>query len=469
MHGKQKAQLRARNSVVATFLEETDVEADTIIIDHMINCNAMARKKISATGKNGVIIGGVTTSKDRIEADVISNAKGVKTTLILKTLPDRIVEKSAIVINKRAYDGINARINNMVLSIEDDGHGEYRIIDHEIKRYEVGQFKYDEIKYISSNRARVLLVDDEPIILKTFFGFLNGKYDVAAVNSARDAFAYMKNTIPDLILLDYRIRFNEGLCLSLFTLSIALWLFTETQFNQFMFKNTSFITVTAYEILMLTPVPIALLFSYGGRPKKIKRAAIIAAVIPMGVWIINNTLHLLGIVCLGHTLKFTQAMLFVDVFFIAGIQFADIIHIRSRKNEYRGVFWKVPLVGVSILLPLAIIELLKYMFTINKYPNDGILITIGIMCYILALLVDSRLRVYYANINIKAASEEKTRFLANMSHDLRTPLNAILGFNEMILRESQDDKITSYSSSIQSAGDSMKEIINSILDINSIS
>ncbi len=162
-------------------------------------------------------------------------------------------------------------------------------------------------------------------------------------------------------------------------------------------------------------------------------------------------------------------MLFVDVFFIAGIQFADIIHIRSRKNEYREVFWKVPLVGVSILLPLAIIELLKYMFTINKYPNDGILITIGIMCYILALSVDSGLRVYYANINIKAASEEKTRFLANMSHDLRTPLNAILGFNEMILRESQDDKITSYSSSIQSAGDSMKEIINSILDINSIS
>ena len=210
MHGKQKAQLRARNSVVATFLEETDVEADTIIIDHMINCNAMARKKINATGKNGVIIGGVTTSKERIEADVISNAKGVKTTLVLKTLPDKIVEKSAIVINKRAYDGINARINNMVLSIEDDGHGEYRIIDHEIKRYEVGQFKYYEIKYISSNRARVLLVDDEPIILKTFFGFLNGKYDVAAVNSARDAFAYMKNTIPDLILLDYRMPNMTG-------------------------------------------------------------------------------------------------------------------------------------------------------------------------------------------------------------------------------------------------------------------
>ena len=34
--------------------------------------------------------------------------------------------------------------------------------------------------------------------------------DVAAVNSARDAFAYMKNTIPDLILLDYRMPNMTG-------------------------------------------------------------------------------------------------------------------------------------------------------------------------------------------------------------------------------------------------------------------
>lgn len=70
-------------------------------------------------------------------------------------------------------------------------------------------FKYDEVKY-KKTRPRVLLVDDEPIILKTFFGFLSGKYEVAAVNSARDAFAYMKNTIPDLILLDYRMPSMTG-------------------------------------------------------------------------------------------------------------------------------------------------------------------------------------------------------------------------------------------------------------------
>lgn len=210
VHGRDRAKLKAQHSIVATFLEETEVEADTIIIDHMINCNATARKKVVATGKNGVIIGGVTTSNDRIEADVISNQKGIKTTLILKTLPDRIVEKSAIVINKKAYEGINARINNIVLAINDDGHGEYRIVDHEIKRYEVGQFKYDEVKISSSNRPRILLVDDEPIVLKTFFGFLSGKYEVSAVNSARDAFAYMKNTIPDLILLDYRMPNMTG-------------------------------------------------------------------------------------------------------------------------------------------------------------------------------------------------------------------------------------------------------------------
>ena len=209
VHGRGRAELIARNSVVATFLEEATIEADCIMIDHMINCNATARKKVCASGKNGVIIGGVTTAGERIEADVISNEKGIKTTIILRTQPDRIVEKSAIIINKKAYEGINARINNMVLKINGSGVGEYRIVDYEIKKYEIGMFKYDEVKY-KKTRPRVLLVDDEPIILKTFFSFLSGKYEVAAVNSARDAFAYMKNTIPDLILLDYRMPSMTG-------------------------------------------------------------------------------------------------------------------------------------------------------------------------------------------------------------------------------------------------------------------
>ena len=125
------------------------------------------------------------------------------------------------------------------------------------------------------------------------------------------------------------IRFNEGLCLSLFTLSIALWLFTETQFSQFIFKNSVFITVMAYEILMLTPVPIALFFSYGNRRTITKRLSVTAAVIPMVVWIINNSLHFLGISPLGSTLRITQVTLCFELLFVAGIQISEIIYARS--------------------------------------------------------------------------------------------------------------------------------------------
>lgn len=62
----------------------------------------------------------------------------------------------------------------------------------------------------------------------------------------------------------------------------------------------------------------------------------------------------------------------------------------------------------------------------------------------------------------------KTQFLANMSHDIRTPLNAILGFNEVILRTTKEAEVKDYALNIQSAGKTLKDIINSILGITKI-
>lgn len=67
-----------------------------------------------------------------------------------------------------------------------------------------------------------------------------------------------------------------------------------------------------------------------------------------------------------------------------------------------------------------------------------------------------------------AASEAKSAFLSNMSHEIRTPINAVLGMNEMILRESEDENIVSYSQNIKSAGNSLLALINDILDFSKI-
>ncbi|MBO4415574.1 MAG: response regulator [Lachnospiraceae bacterium] len=66
------------------------------------------------------------------------------------------------------------------------------------------------------------------------------------------------------------------------------------------------------------------------------------------------------------------------------------------------------------------------------------------------------------------ASRAKSDFLANMSHEIRTPINAILGMDEMILRESGDETVTSYASNIKNAGNSLLSIVNDILDFTKI-
>ena len=61
----------------------------------------------------------------------------------------------------------------------------------------------------------------------------------------------------------------------------------------------------------------------------------------------------------------------------------------------------------------------------------------------------------------KYLEEAKSSFLS-------TPINAILEMNEMILRESDDKTILSYSENIKAAGNTLLGIINDILDFSKI-
>ena len=67
-----------------------------------------------------------------------------------------------------------------------------------------------------------------------------------------------------------------------------------------------------------------------------------------------------------------------------------------------------------------------------------------------------------------AANEAMSNFLANISHEIRTPINAVLGMDEMILRESEDDKIVEYARAIEGAGKTLLSLINDILDFSKI-
>ncbi len=67
------------------------------------------------------------------------------------------------------------------------------------------------------------------------------------------------------------------------------------------------------------------------------------------------------------------------------------------------------------------------------------------------------------------ASQAKTNFLFNMSHDIRTPMNAILGFANLAENSSGDpEEMKDYIKKIKSAGDILLSILNNVLEMSRI-
>lgn len=67
------------------------------------------------------------------------------------------------------------------------------------------------------------------------------------------------------------------------------------------------------------------------------------------------------------------------------------------------------------------------------------------------------------------ASNSKTMFLSNMSHDIRTPMNAVLGFTALLARDAENpDKVREYTKKIMASGQHLLSLINDILDVSKI-
>ena len=146
------------------------------------------------------------------------------------------------------------------------------------------------------------------------------------------------------------------------------------------------------------------------------------------------------------------------------------MHIRNSRNE-DSVIAFTPLSGVDSWFLVAYIPAKE--LTMNR-SIDWILlgiVSLGLMALLhfnLILLLSFNRRLSVAAKEANQANEAKSYFLSTMSHDIRTPMNAIIGMNEMILRDSRDEKILMYSESIKAAGNTLLRIINDILDFSKI-
>ena len=66
----------------------------------------------------------------------------------------------------------------------------------------------------------------------------------------------------------------------------------------------------------------------------------------------------------------------------------------------------------------------------------------------------------------KMASESKTTFLFNMSHDIRTPMNAIIGYSELLSKHLEEPEVEKeYIEKIQTSGKYLLDLINGVLEM----
>jgi len=90
--------------------------------------------------------------------------------------------------------------------------------------------------------------------------------------------------------------------------------------------------------------------------------------------------------------------------------------------------------------------------------------------FILTAVVAVCAKTVYQNAQqkIQAASQAKSKFLANISHEIRTPMNALMGMNDLALERCTDTQQKIWLEKSQVAAKHLLSLMEDLLDISSI-
>lgn len=241
----------------------------------------------------------------------------------------------------------------------------------------------------------------------------------------------------------------------------ALWMMSEIEFRQIIFKNVSVLTNGTYWCLMLIAYPMIIYMNEIQNRRYSKMYSIIS-LYTTGVLALGTVLQIFDIMQFVQQLPLIHAGIAASILGILGTITYDFFN--GRIKNYRAVG-----IGIYGMLLSAVLELTLYYIDIEV--SLGAALAIGLIFLLVMAIVKTGQDLMESEQKKQQAimaREAQAKFLANMSHEIRTPINAVIGMNEMILRENNDDTIKEYAQNIQSASSMLLELVNDILDFSKI-
>lgn len=241
----------------------------------------------------------------------------------------------------------------------------------------------------------------------------------------------------------------------------ALWMLSESEFRQLLFKNVSVVSNMAYWCLMLIPFPFIIYINdvQGGRYKKIY---IVPLAYSAAMLIVGTILQVFDIAQFVQQVPYIHAGLIAAILCLIGTITIDAF--KRRLSEYLFVG-----IGVYGMLLTAILEMVLYHTGIST--SLGTIVGVGLLFLLVTALIKTGQEMFSTEKKKQqaiAAREAQAKFLASMSHEIRTPINVIIGMNEMILRENESSAVDDYAHNIQNASNMLLGLINDVLDFSKI-
>ncbi len=214
--------------------------------------------------------------------------------------------------------------------------------------------------------------------------------------------------------------------------------------------------------------------------------------------------------CNLFSIRYNRAVKWISIYILASFYIIMVANIflgwvskYDVENDVyvHGVLYPV---GTGVLIYLYLMVVLLYFVRFKQIPNRfkfvvfmmtalviatlfiqpflesgigivGVSASLGILMLYFTVETSDHEELISATEKLEVAREEadnanaaKSVFLEDMSHEIRTPINALMGFNELILKESDNEETLMYAQDMGVAIETLLSIVSDVLDISKI-